>query len=102
MIPARLTLAIFIVFQLADGLITYTAVDFFGPHAEANPLVATWIALAGAGPALLGAKLVACGCGLVLYRYGTHKVLAGLTIDLSRGRRRAVAAPVDGAGTIVR
>jgi uncharacterized protein DUF5658 len=80
MIPARLTLAIFIVFQLADGLITYTAVDFFGPHAEANPLVATWIALAGAGPALLGAKLVACGCGLVLYRYGTHKVLAGLTI----------------------
>ena len=50
MIPARLTLAVFIVFQLADGLITYTAVDLFGLHAEANPLVATWMALAGAGP----------------------------------------------------
>ena len=79
MIPARLTLALFLVFQLADGLITYTAVDLFGLHAEANPLVATWMALAGAGPALLGAKLVACGGGLVLYRCGTHRVLAGLT-----------------------
>ncbi len=46
MIPARLTLAVFIVFQLADGLITYTAVDLFGLHAEANPLVATWMAVA--------------------------------------------------------
>ena len=77
---ARLTLAVFIVFQLADGLITYTAVDLFGLHAEANPLVATWMALAGAGPALFGAKLVACGCGLVLYRCGTHRVRAGLTV----------------------
>ncbi len=80
MIPARLTLAVFIVFQFADGLITYTAVDLFGLHAEANPLVATWMALAGAGPALFGAKLVACGCCLVLYRFGTHRVLAALTV----------------------
>jgi hypothetical protein len=79
MIPARLTLAVFIVFQLADGLITYTAVDVFGLHAEANPLVATWLAVAGIGPALMGAKLLACSCGLVLYHYGTHRVLAGLT-----------------------
>ena len=78
MIP-RLTLAVFFVFQLADGLITYTVVGLFGLHAEANPLVATWMAVAGIGPALLGAKLLACGCGLVLYHYRTHRVLAGLT-----------------------
>lgn len=79
MITAQLTLSIFVVLQLADGLITYTAVDLFGLLAEGNPIVATWMAIAGIGPALLGAKLMACGCGVVLYRCGTHRVLAGLT-----------------------
>jgi hypothetical protein len=76
---ARLTLAIFIVFQIADGLMTYGAIGIFGFAAEGNPLLATWMLLAGAGPALFGAKLIACGCALVLYTLERHKVLAALT-----------------------
>jgi hypothetical protein len=76
----RLNLALFVVLQLADGLITYEAVRLFGTAAEGNPLLATWIAIAGAAPTLLGAKLLACGCAVFLYRRGIHTVLAALTI----------------------
>lgn len=72
-------LALFVVLQIADGLITYEAVRLFGHAAEGNPLLATWIAVAGAGPALLGAKLLACGCAAFLYSCGAHRTLAGLT-----------------------
>src|SRR4051812_13465896 len=75
----RLWLAIFIVLQLADGLLTYAAVDRFGASAEGNPILATWIVVTGALPALVGAKLLACACGGVLYAAGVHRVLAGLT-----------------------
>jgi hypothetical protein len=78
-VTGRLTLAFFVVLQLADGLMTYGAVRIFGPLAEGNPLIAIWIGLAGAGPAILGAKLMACGCGVVLHQCGVRKVLAGLT-----------------------
>jgi hypothetical protein len=74
----RLVLAVFIVLQLADGLITFQAVALFGPMAEGNPLLVAWIAMVGAGPALLGAKLVACGCAAFLYQAGYLRVIAGL------------------------
>ncbi len=45
----RLWLAIFIVLQLADGLLTYAAVERFGTAAEGNPILATWIMLTGTG-----------------------------------------------------
>jgi hypothetical protein len=75
----RLWLAIFIVMQLADGILTYAAVERFGPAAEGNPILVSWIMLAGVTPALLAAKLVACACGGVLYAAGVHRVLAGLS-----------------------
>ncbi len=75
----HLLLAVFVVLQAADGLMTYAAVSIFGPQAEANPLLVTWMSLMGSGPALLGAKLLACGCGAILYACGTHQILAGLT-----------------------
>jgi hypothetical protein len=75
----RLVFTIFIVLQVSDGLITYGAVSVFGHSAEANPLIETWIHLIGAGPALFGAKLLACGCGAVLYAIGIRKTLAALT-----------------------
>ena len=75
----RLWLLIFLLLQLADGVLTYAAVDRFGPQAEGNPILATWIMLAGAMPALFGAKLLACACGAVLYISGVHRVLAGLS-----------------------
>ena len=82
-IPAKhftghLVLAVFVVLQLADGLITFQAVSLFGPMAEGNPLLVAWISLVGAGPALVGAKLVACGCAAFLYRAGYLRVIAGL------------------------
>lgn len=75
----RLWLAIFIVLQLADGVLTYAAVERFGTAAEGNPILASWIVLTGSAPALIGAKLLACACGGVLYGAGVHRVLAGLS-----------------------
>jgi hypothetical protein len=75
----RLWFAIFVVLQLADGVLTYAAVQQFGAGAEGNPIVATWIVLTGAGPALVGAKLLACACGGILYVTGVHSILAALS-----------------------
>lgn len=76
---SRLLVTVFILLQLADGVMTYLAVDMLGPQAEGNPLLVTWMAMLGHGPALLGAKLLACGCGLILYSLGVNRVLVGLT-----------------------
>ena len=75
----RLTLALFVVLQLADGLITFGAVRIFGAAVEANPILEMWIHLVGPGAALLGAKGVACGGAVVLYALDRLRILAGLT-----------------------
>ena len=75
----RLWLLVFILLQFADGVLTYAAVERFGTGAEGNPILATWIMITGAAPALIGAKLVACMCGGVLYAAGVHHVLVGLS-----------------------
>lgn len=75
----RLLLGVFIALQAADGWLTYQAVDLFGPSAEGNPILATWMHLTGPGPALVGAKLLAIGCGAVLYATGVYQALGGLT-----------------------
>jgi len=75
----RITLALFIAGQASDGLLTYFAVSTFGHSIEGNPILAGWMALAGAGPTLLVAKLGACACGVILYVHGTHRALASLT-----------------------
>ena len=75
----RLLFGVFIVLQAADGWLTYEAVDLFGTAAEGNPILATWMHLTGLGPALVAAKVVAIGCGAVLYVTGVHLVLGGLT-----------------------
>ena len=80
MSPARLVFAVFLVFQAADGLMTYGAVSIWGSAAEGNPLLQTWIVLIGPGPALLGAKLLASGCGAILYLLGGTKILTALTL----------------------
>ena len=54
---ARLSLLVFLILQASDGLITYGAVSVFGIQAEGNPLVASWMLIAGPGAALFGAKL---------------------------------------------
>lgn len=67
------------VLQVADGLLTYAGVAVFGPQAEGNPLLVTWMSMLGYGPALVGAKMLACGCGAILYAYGVTHALVGLT-----------------------
>ena len=75
----RLTLALFVVLQVADGLMTFSAVRIFGTAAEGNPILETWIQLAGPGAALLGAKGIACGGAVVLYALGRQRILMALT-----------------------
>jgi hypothetical protein len=75
----RLWLAVFVLLQVADGLMTYVAVGMFGPQAEGNPLLLTWMNMLGYGPALVCAKMLACACGVVLYACGVNGVLVGLT-----------------------
>jgi len=81
----RLTLAVFVVLQIADGLMTFGAVRIFGTAAEGNPILETWIQLAGPGATLLGAKGIACGGAAVLYACGRQKTLAALTGVLLAG-----------------
>ena len=69
----------FVLCQAFDGLLTYFAVSAFGHAVEGNPILLTWMAVAGAGPTLLIAKVLACACGVVLYVHGTHRALASLT-----------------------
>ena len=83
--PSRLVLVLFLAAQVCDGLLTYMAVSSFGVAAEGNILLATWIVLVGPAPALLGAKLLASGCGILLYLYGVHRALAVLTAIYALG-----------------
>jgi hypothetical protein len=76
---ARTILAVFIVLQLADGLITFAAVQIFGPGAEGNPLLAAWIGVAGAATPLVMAKGASCAFALFLYSAGRFRTLGVLT-----------------------
>jgi hypothetical protein len=76
---SRFVLTIFVILQLADGLITFDAVRLFGPAAEANPVLQTWMHLLGPGVTLLTAKTVACGGAVLLYCAGRERTLVALT-----------------------
>ena len=62
-----LVLAIFLVTQLADGLLTYWGVTRFGTDLEMNTLLVASIEQVGPGATLLAAKAFACLCGVALY-----------------------------------
>ena len=76
----QLVIAVFLIAQLCDGVFTYLAIQQFGVVAEGNPLLATWVVLVGPQPAIIGAKLLASGCGVLLYAAHRHRVLGGLTL----------------------
>jgi hypothetical protein len=75
----RLILLVFLVAQVFDGLLTYTAVAVLEVVGEGNLLLAAAMDAAGAGPALLGAKTVAAAGGLLLYLRECHGTLGILT-----------------------
>jgi hypothetical protein len=76
---SRLVLAIFVVLQVADGLITFGAVRVYGPSAEGNPVLQTWIQLLGPGVTLLAFKTIACAGAALLYSVGRDRTLIALT-----------------------
>jgi hypothetical protein len=80
MLSTRLILALFLVAQAYDGVFTYAAVHAYGPTAEGNALLGTWMAFVGPTPALVGAKVLAAGCGILLYMVGFYRGLAYLTL----------------------
>ena len=66
--------------QLLDGAFTYIGILSFGPGIEANPLLAWYVATYGAATALIGAKLMALGCGAVLYATAMHRTISALVV----------------------
>jgi hypothetical protein len=85
MVASRVILLLFLAAQAFDGVFTYAAVQAHGLSAEGNVLLATWMALVGPAPALVGAKMLAGACGILLYLKGVHKTLAVLTAFYALG-----------------
>jgi hypothetical protein len=75
----RLILLVFLLLQVFDGVLTYVAVAMLGVVGEGNVLLATAMQVAGAGPALFGAKMLAAACGVLLYFRGFYGILGVLT-----------------------
>ena len=76
----RLTLAVFLIAQIFDGVFTYVAVNALGTAIEGNTLLALWMGMVGPAAALLGAKGAASICGVLLYVRGVHRGLLLLTL----------------------
>jgi hypothetical protein len=70
----------FLLVQCADGVLTYLGVTIWGLQAEANPLITSAVLVAGLGPGLAGAKLIAVGLGIALHLCRAHYVVALLTV----------------------
>jgi uncharacterized membrane protein len=73
-------LAVFVAAQLCDGVLTYVGVSTFGHDIEANPIVAWYIGIFGAGIALFAVKTLAIGCAMLLYRFAHYRTIGALTI----------------------
>ena len=69
----------FLLAQCFDGIFTYVGIALWGPAVEANPLISSAIAMAGPAVALLGAKLLAISCGIVLHLLHVHSIIGILT-----------------------
>jgi hypothetical protein len=71
-------LVVFLLAQASDGVLTYVGVRTYGPHVEANPLIAWLMVTLGQGVALATAKAVAAGFGIVLHLSAVHRAVAML------------------------
>lgn len=83
---ATFVLAVFLTAQVLDGVLTYWGVNLLGVGVEANVLIARAIETIGASWALVGAKLLACVGGYILYRTAFHRplaIVAGLYVGVA-------------------
>ena len=76
---APLVLGIFILTQLLDGTLTYWGVSKFGVEVESNTWLVSLMHAVGPAAALLGAKALAVGCGVILFATTSFRVLAVAT-----------------------
>lgn len=75
---APTVLVIFLLTQLLDGWLTYWGVTRFGIALEMNTLLAAAMHEIGPMATLVGAKTLACVCGLVLYLHSYWRPLAAM------------------------
>lgn len=68
-------LLLFLLAQCFDGVLTYVGVQTMGRGIEANPLLSHLIGALGAGAALLSAKIVAAGFGIILHLRRVHRTV---------------------------
>lgn len=74
-----LALVAFLLTQGLDGFYTHLGVLAYGPHIEANPIVAALMAHLGHTAGLVSAKAIASLLGICLYLCEVYTVLALLT-----------------------
>jgi hypothetical protein len=74
--PEQFVFWVFLVGQVLDGALTYIGVKQFGIGVEMNELLANYMQLFGAGPTLIGAKTLACACGVILYFNAAYRSVA--------------------------
>lgn len=75
-----LVIVAFLLAQCFDGIFTYVGVLTYGIGIEANPVIASLMALFGFGPALAGAKIVAGMLGICLHLRQIHGAVALLSL----------------------
>lgn len=73
-------LAVFLLAQALDGVLTYIGVRTYGVRIEANPLLAWLMTSLGWGAALTLAKSTAGVFGILLHRSAVHGVVAALAV----------------------
>ena len=71
-----LALVLFLLAQVADGLLTYVGVTTYGMHMEGNPIIGWLMGAMGQGPGLATAKLTAGCFGVILHVTAIHKAVA--------------------------
>jgi len=72
----ELTLAVFLLAQCLDGVLTYMGVAALGIGMEGNPIVAALMTHLGHGLGLLSAKVLAGALGICLHVCQIHAVVA--------------------------
>jgi len=77
---AWLPLMLFVVVQIADGVLTHLGIVRFGVGAEANPLLVHSMMSIGSTSTLMVAKSVAIAGGGVLHVHAYYLLLAMITV----------------------
>jgi hypothetical protein len=72
-------IVLFLACQILDGLLTYFALSAHGPQLEGNPIIRLLISFLGIEAALILAKAIASGFGMILHLIEVHTAIALLS-----------------------